>query len=80
MEATPFNASVRTGTGKGAARKLRASGRIPATVYGGGKAPVSLDLDPRDVRLRDVTAHNRVHALTNVDPRVARVIGLAVFE
>jgi large subunit ribosomal protein L25 len=39
-------ASVRSGTGKGAARSVRREGRIPAVIYGGGDAaqPISLDL------------------------------------
>lgn len=37
---------IREGTGKGVARKLRVTGRVPAVVYGHGKASVSLTLDP----------------------------------
>jgi large subunit ribosomal protein L25 len=37
----------REGAGKGAARKLRASGRIPAILYGQGRQTVSVSLDPR---------------------------------
>lgn len=37
---------VREGTGKGIARKLRAAKRIPAVLYGRGKASVPLSLDP----------------------------------
>lgn len=37
---------VREGLGKGVARKLRASQRIPAILYGRGRSPVSLSLDP----------------------------------
>jgi large subunit ribosomal protein L25 len=39
-------AQVREGLCKGVARKLRAVKRIPAVLYGGGKPPVSLSLDP----------------------------------
>lgn len=41
-----LSAAVRTTTGKGAARKARATGRIPANVYGPEAAPVSVDIDP----------------------------------
>jgi len=34
-------------TGKGAARKIRAAGRVPAVVYGHGKNSVSLTLDAK---------------------------------
>ena len=37
---------LRQATGKGVARKIRAAGRVPAVVYGHGKASVSLTLDP----------------------------------
>ncbi len=49
MQPNTLNAALRSSTGKGAARKLRAAGRIPATVYGGGGDPVALDLDPDDI-------------------------------
>jgi large subunit ribosomal protein L25 len=38
---------LRTRTGKGAARKLRARGRIPGVYYSGEAVAVSVDLDPR---------------------------------
>jgi large subunit ribosomal protein L25 len=37
----------RAGTGKGVARRLRAAGRIPAILYGRGRAPLAVALDPR---------------------------------
>jgi large subunit ribosomal protein L25 len=37
---------VREGSGKGIARKLRASGRIPGVCYGGAEGPRSIHLDP----------------------------------
>ncbi|MEE3329872.1 MAG: 50S ribosomal protein L25 [Myxococcota bacterium] len=38
---------VRESGGKGVARKLRQQGRIPAVLYGQGRDPVSLVLEPR---------------------------------
>lgn len=50
-----INAEVRTDEGKGASRRLRHTGKIPAIIYGGNADPVSLSLD-----------HNKmVHALEN---------------
>ncbi|BDV33097.1 MULTISPECIES: 50S ribosomal protein L25/general stress protein Ctc [Methylocystis] len=40
-------ATVRSGTGKGAARSVRREGRIPAVLYGGGEAPLPLSLDKK---------------------------------
>jgi large subunit ribosomal protein L25 len=42
-------AEKREGTGKGAARKLRASGRVPAILYGHGMDPLSLSVDSREL-------------------------------
>lgn len=39
------NAEVRSDVGKGASRRLRHAGKIPAVLYGGGEAPVSLTVD-----------------------------------
>jgi large subunit ribosomal protein L25 len=40
-----LKAAPREGTGKGLARKLRASGKVPAVVYGAGADTLSLTLD-----------------------------------
>ncbi len=37
-------ATVRTGTGKGAARQARRNGDVPGIVYGGGKEPLPINL------------------------------------
>ena len=47
MSETALAVELREGTGKGAARKLRAAGRIPAVLYGQGRAAVNLAIDPR---------------------------------
>ena len=44
-----LNAEPRTDTGKGASRRLRRAGRIPAIMYGGNKDPESLTLDHNEV-------------------------------
>jgi len=50
MNAT-LSAEKRTETGKGAARQLRASGRIPAIVYGQGDEGLSVSLDEHETDL-----------------------------
>jgi large subunit ribosomal protein L25 len=42
-----LSAELRTGTGKGVNRKLRVAGKIPAVVYGKGRAAQSVTLDPK---------------------------------
>lgn len=42
-------AEIREGTGKGVARKLRAAGRVPAVLYGGGVDPVAVSVDAKDL-------------------------------
>jgi large subunit ribosomal protein L25 len=48
-ETKSLAASVRSGTGKGAARSVRREGRIPGVIYGGGDAPTAITLSFRDV-------------------------------
>jgi len=53
MNATAYgnlSAEVRSASGKGIARKLRAQGLIPAVIYGKGKGNVMLTLSPRELR------------------------------
>lgn len=45
MATAQFSASVRTQTGKGTARKLRAAGEIPAIIYGHTREPEKLTLN-----------------------------------
>ncbi|WP_284165059.1 50S ribosomal protein L25/general stress protein Ctc [Frigidibacter sp. SD6-1] len=41
---TDLIATVRTGTGKGAARQSRRDGNVPGIVYGDGKEPLAIDM------------------------------------
>ncbi|MCA9738484.1 MAG: 50S ribosomal protein L25/general stress protein Ctc [Gemmatimonadota bacterium] len=50
-EAATLKAERREGTGKGAARKLRAAGRVPAVVYGADSDAQSLTVDAHEARL-----------------------------
>lgn len=46
MDFAQIDVDVRTTTGKGAARRTRSSGQVPAILYGLGEAPMSLSIDP----------------------------------
>lgn len=51
--------------GKNASRRLRASGKIPAVMYGPGKTPLPVSVDPIAVRniLYSDTGHNTIFTL-----------------
>lgn len=49
MAEVTLEVSRRETTGKGIARRLRASGRIPAVVYGGHRDPVAIEVDRKAV-------------------------------
>ena len=48
MAEVTLKASMREDTGKGSARRSRASGRVPAVVYGRGIDPLAIEVDRRD--------------------------------
>jgi large subunit ribosomal protein L25 len=50
MERSELEVKPREGTGKGVARKLRATGLIPAIFYGPKQKPVPLSVDPKALR------------------------------
>lgn len=56
----------RTERGKNAARRLRASGKVPAIVYGHKREPQSVAIDTQAITrvLKDPSGHNRVFRLT----------------
>ncbi|HXG67958.1 MAG TPA: 50S ribosomal protein L25, partial [Blastocatellia bacterium] len=57
-----LEASAREGVGKGFARRLRAQGLVPVTVYGEGQEPVSAAVNARALSgiLRSETGHNTI--------------------
>ena len=68
MANNQMTAEFRTTAGKGVARKLRASGRIPGVFYGNGEGPISIHLDPAEL--------NRV--LTESDAGMNTLIDLSI--
>jgi len=44
-----ITAEVREDVGKGASRRLRRSGKVPAVIYGGEREPVALTLEQREL-------------------------------
>ncbi|MFP8872081.1 MAG: 50S ribosomal protein L25 [Myxococcota bacterium] len=58
---------VRTDTGKGAARKLRAVGHIPAVLYGHGNASVSLSIQAKDLDTLLKTSHAGLNTLIDLE-------------
>ena len=62
-----LNAEVRSDLGKGASRRLRRlASQVPAVIYGGDKAPVSISLLAKEVAklLENEAAYSHVIALT----------------
>lgn len=66
MSESALAVEVREGTGKGAARKLRAQGRVPAVLYGRGKDSVSLSLDPAVLQRVLSTSHAGMNTLIDL--------------
>jgi len=61
-----LGAQKREGTGKGVTRKLRAAGRVPAVLYGGGAGPEGLSLNTREAErlFQGISAENTVIELS----------------
>ena len=51
MATVSLNAALRTQTGKGNARKIRAGGQLPAVVYRNGGPATSINIDGRELEL-----------------------------
>ena len=75
MASASLSGNVRDSRGKGVARSLRASGRIPAVIYGHGREPQSLSIDTRELEklLSHISAENTVIDLS-VDGKASRTL------
>ncbi len=65
MSSYDLKAQKRTADGKGAAKKLRASGHVPGVAYSKQGAPETLSINAKD--LWDVTTHHHSHGLLNLN-------------
>jgi large subunit ribosomal protein L25 len=65
METFTVEGTVREGRGKGPARRTRATGMVPAILYGGKKDAVSLTVNAKQVAkiLRSETGHNTIFSV-----------------
>src|SRR3954452_23269117 len=52
-----ISATVRERVGKGAARAVRREGKVPAVIYGAGKAPTPIALDRKSTTLLVYAGH-----------------------
>lgn len=75
MANATLNASTRAETGKGAARKLRQAGNIPAVIYGHNREPQSLVLNARETEklVRGIAVSSTVIELS-IDGKTSRTL------
>ena len=75
MATANLDAQARSDRGKGVARKLRQSGKVPAIIYGHSRQPQSLAIDTRELErlLERVAAASTVIELA-IDGRTARTL------
>ena len=75
MANATLSGALRADTGKGAARKLRASGSVPAVIYGHAREPQSLSVNTRELErlLSHIAAASTVIEL-DIDGRTARTL------
>ncbi len=64
-EIPDLHATVRTGTGKGAARQARRSGDVPGIIYGGGSDPLPINI-PFNVLLKRLKQGRFLSTLFNM--------------
>jgi large subunit ribosomal protein L25 len=75
MASANLSVSTRDSSGKGSARSLRKSGRVPAIIYGHGREPQALSINTRDLEklLEHISAENTVIDL-DLDGRSSRTL------
>ncbi len=75
MASAQLSGNVRENSGKGVARSLRSTGRIPAVIYGHGREPQSLSIDTRELEklLSHISAENTVIDLS-IDGKSSRTL------
>ncbi|MBL0938076.1 MAG: 50S ribosomal protein L25/general stress protein Ctc [Gemmatimonadaceae bacterium] len=75
MANATLNASARAETGKGAARKIRQAGSIPAVIYGHNREPQSLVLNSRETEklVKTIPVSSTVIELS-IDGKTARTL------
>ena len=78
MSETALVVEAREGLGKGAARKLRAAGKIPAVLYGRGRDSLALSVDPRalDRILRSSGANTLLDLTIEGHPEIKDTVAL----
>ncbi len=71
-----ISAEIRQGVGKGASRRLRHSGKIPAVLYGGDKDPVALTLVHQEILHNSVneTFYSSVLQIEVADDKKQQVV------
>ncbi len=75
MASANLSVTTRDNSGKGAARSLRRSGRVPAIIYGHGREPQALSINTRDLEklLEHISAENTVIDLV-LDGKASRTL------
>ncbi len=75
MATAQFSASIRTQSGKGTARKMRAAGEVPAIIYGHGREPQALKLNAHTFnRLLETISYTTTVIELDVDGKTSRTL------